>query len=419
MPTTTRLSALTISLIAVGAVALAGCSSNGGSGSAGNASSSGSSPSSPSSASAASSSGSSGSAASSGGSSANLAGNSSSAASGGGNSSKNVHIALILKDQSNPYWFSMETAAKQEADKLGVKLTTTFAKNDADTQSQITAINSAVADKDSGIVIALNGPAVNGPLKQAEQAGLTVFAVDTVPTPPDLVDATFATPNEEAGQAIGKYAAAKLDGKTAVIAMLNAYDKQVVSVDVDRNHGFLEGMGIPVGSPTVDGKEPKSGNYTGGKGGKYQIVCEAATIGSQSGGLEGANTCLTKNPDINVIYTINEQAAQGAVRALQNAGISNDNMILVTIDGGCDNLQYITSGEEDATSGQRPDLMVKQAMDAIYKKIVQGNAAPKLKFTNAKQRWISTGTTLYTDQPQSGVASITASKAKSICWGSQ
>jgi fructose transport system substrate-binding protein len=402
-------------LIAVGAVALAGCGSNGGSGGAGSAGGS-----SPSSGCAASSGGSGSASSSGGGSSASLAGSSSSsAASGGGNSSKNVHIALILKDQSNPYWFSMETAAKQEADKLGFKLTTTFAKNDADTQSQITAINSAVADKDSGIVIALNGPAVNGPLKQAEQAGLTVFAVDTVPTPPDLVDATFATPNEEAGQAIGKYAAAKLDGKTAVIAMLNAYDKQVVSVDVDRNHGFLEGMGIPVGSPTVDGKEPKSGNYTGGKGGKYQIVCEAATIGSQSGGLEGANTCLTKNPDINVIYTINEQAAQGAVRALQNAGISNDKMILVTIDGGCDNLQYITSGEEDATSGQRPDLMVKQAMDAIYQKIVHGNAAPKLKFTNAKQRWISTGTTLYTDQPLSGVTSITASKAKSICWGSQ
>ena len=43
---------------------------------------------------------------------------------------------------------------------------------------------------------------------------------------------------------VGKYAAAKLAGQHAIIAMLDLYNNQIVSVDVNRDHGFLEGMGI-------------------------------------------------------------------------------------------------------------------------------------------------------------------------------
>ena len=52
--------------------------------------------------------------------------------------------------------------------------------------------------------------------------------------------------------------------------MLDLYDDQVVSVDVDRDHGFLTGMGIDPGSKTLNAKEAKSGTYNGGKGGSYR-----------------------------------------------------------------------------------------------------------------------------------------------------
>ena len=51
-------------------------------------------------------------------------------------------------------------------------------------------------------------------------AGLYVIALDTVPNPPDTVDITYATDNEQAGKLDGQYAAAALNGKPAVIAML-------------------------------------------------------------------------------------------------------------------------------------------------------------------------------------------------------
>ena len=43
-----------------------------------------------------------------------------------------------------------------------------------------------------------------------------MIALDTPTDPPDAVDITFATDNREAGKLIGKYTAAKLDGKKAV-----------------------------------------------------------------------------------------------------------------------------------------------------------------------------------------------------------
>jgi fructose transport system substrate-binding protein len=44
--------------------------------------------------------------------------------------------------------------------------------------------------------------------------------------------------------------------------------------------------------------------------------------------------CLQKNPDINLVYTINEPAAAGAFKALKKAG-KDKGVIIVSVDGGC------------------------------------------------------------------------------------
>ena len=71
-----------------------------------------------------------------------------------------------------------------------------------------------------------------------------------------------------------------LDGKKATIALLDLFNDKVVSVDYNRDQGFLTGMGIDVKDKTKNGDEDKSGKYTGGKGGDYQIVCNEPTQGA-------------------------------------------------------------------------------------------------------------------------------------------
>jgi len=184
---------------------------------------------------------------------------------------------LILKTLTNPYFVSMEKDAKTEAAKDNVNLSVAAGKSDGDTQSQISAIDNAISRGDKGILITINGDAVNTELKKAKSSGLFVIALDTVPTPASTVDVTYATDNEQAGKLIGQYAATKLAGAKAVIAMLDLFNNQVVSVDTSRDHGFLEGLGIDPGSKTQNGQEAKSGKYTGGKGGDYTVACHQPT----------------------------------------------------------------------------------------------------------------------------------------------
>ncbi|HKT03742.1 MAG TPA: substrate-binding domain-containing protein [Rugosimonospora sp.] len=335
-----------------------------------------------------------------------------SSGSGSGGGGK-VGVTLILKTLSNPYFVSMEKDAKAEAAKDGVDLTVAAGKTDGDTQTQISAIDNAISRGDKGILITINGDAVNTELAKAKSAGLFLIALDTVPTPPSTVDVTYATDNEQAGKLIGQYAAAKLDGAKAVIAMLDLFNNQVVSVDTSRDHGFLEGMGIDPGSTTQNGQEAKSGKYTGGKGGDYVIACHQPTQGAIPGGKTAMENCLSANPNINIVYTINEPAADGAHQALQAGGKSN--VTIVTIDGSCNYVNgLLKDGTIAADSAQYPGKMASLGVKAIAD-LARGGAKPALP---AGQEFINTGTALVTASPLTGVTSQTPADAATACWGS-
>jgi fructose transport system substrate-binding protein len=331
----------------------------------------------------------------------------------GGGSGGTVGVSLILKTLTNPYFVSMQKDAQKEADKDGVKLTVAAGKQDGDTASQISAIDNAISRGDKGILITTNGDAVNSALERAKKAGIYVIALDTVLNPASAADITYATDNEQAGKLIGQYAAAKLAGQPATIAMLDLFNNQVVSVDIARDHGFLEGMGIDPGSKTQNGQEAKSGNYTGGKGGQYQVVCHQPTQGAIPGGKTAMENCLSANGNINVVYTINEPAADGALQALKAAGKSN--VVVVTIDGSCKYVNgLLKQGTIAADSAQYPGKMASAGVKTVSE-VAKGGAKPTLP---AGKDFIDSGTALVTANPISGLQSQTPDQAAQACWGS-
>ncbi|WP_345763258.1 substrate-binding domain-containing protein [Diaminobutyricibacter sp. McL0608] len=330
----------------------------------------------------------------------------------GSSGSDKVGVSLIVKTTTNPYFVAMEDAAKADAAKAGVNLTLAAGKQDGDVATQVQAIEASIARGDKGILITPNGPGVQNEIDKARKAGLFVIALDTVPTPPSSVDITFATDNFIAGEDIGKWAAAQLDGKSADIAMLDLFNTQVVSVDLNRDQGFLKGMGITVPDSAKNGSEAKSGSYTGGKGGSYTIAGHQATNGDAADGRTAMETILAKDPNVNVVYTINEPAAYGAYQALKAAG-KDKSTILVSIDGGCTGVGQVQSGIIGATSQQYPSKMASLGMEAIVKLAKTGTkpkVTPGLDFYN-------TGSRLITQTPVSGVTSITPDQGSKICWG--
>ena len=331
-----------------------------------------------------------------------------SGASGGGDDDS-VGVALIVKTNSNPFFVAMQDGAKAAADDAGVSLTLAAGKEDGDEDTQIKAIEDAIARGDAGILITPNGPGVNDALDKAREAGLYVIALDTPPDPADTVDITFATDNFLAGKLIGEWTAAQLGGEKATIAMLDLFDDKIVSVDYNRDQGFLEGMGIDTADPAANGDEASTGSYSGGD---YEIVGNEATNGAEDGGLAAMETLLSKNPDINVVYTINEPAAYGAYQALQAAG-KESGVLIVSIDGGCAGVDQVKDGIIGATSQQYPVKMAELGVKAIVDLAKNGTkptVSDGLDFFN-------TGVALVTDKPADGVESIDTTAAADICWG--
>ena len=319
-----------------------------------------------------------------------------------------IGVSLIVKTTTNPFFVAMEDGAKKAADAAGVTLTLAAGKADGDEASQITAVENAISKGDKGILITPTGPSVEDALVKARAAGLFVIALDTPPTNKDSVDITFATDNYLAGQDIGKWTAAKLAGQKATIAMLDLFGDKIVSVDVNRDQGFLDGMGINTADKAKNGDEAKTGTYSGGD---YEIVGNEPTNGAEDGGRTAAETLLSKNPNINVVYTINEPAAYGAYQAFKAAGKTD--MIVVSIDGGCAGVKQVKEGIIGATAQQYPVKMAELGVQAIVDLINKGakpTTSPGLDFYN-------TGVALVTDAPQTGVESIDTTKASGICWG--
>ncbi|SDS86375.1 fructose transport system substrate-binding protein [Friedmanniella luteola] len=330
-------------------------------------------------------------------------------ASGGG---EELAVTLITKTATNPFFIAMQQGAEEAGKANNVTITTAAGKEDGDEATQIQAIEAAMARGDDGILITPATDGVNPAIQQARDAGLYVIALDTPPNPPDVADITFATDNFKAGELIGQWAAASLDGKKANIAMLDLFNDKIASVDYNRDQGFLTGMGIDVKDKEKNGDEDKTGSYTGGKGGEYQIFCNEPTNGAQDKGRTAMETCLNQSKDINVVYTINEPAAVGASEALDAAGL--EDVTIVSVDGGCSpGLEAVKSGVIAATSQQYPVKMAQLGVEAIAKFKATGEkpaVTPGLGF-------FDTGVALVTDKPMDGVESIDVAAGEAVCWG--
>jgi fructose transport system substrate-binding protein len=324
-----------------------------------------------------------------------------------------IAVSLITKDSTNPFFVAMQQGAKKAGAANGVDVTIASGKAEGDDQGQIDAIENAISSKQKGILITPMSTGVNDAIKKARDAGIFVIALDTPPDPADTVDITFATDNREAGKLIGQYTAVKLDGKKATIALLDIFDDKIVSVDYNRDQGFLEGMGIPVGDPKKNGDEPKTGKYTGGKGGDYQIVGNEATGANEEGGQKGMENLLAKNKEINVVYTINEPTAAGAATAMSAAGKKPGDYIMVSVDGGKDGVKAVADGTISATSQQYPLKMASLGVQAIVD-FTKNGTKPTV---SAGLDFFNTGVTLIAKDPATGVDSKDPQYGLDNAWG--
>jgi fructose transport system substrate-binding protein len=297
-----------------------------------------------------------------------------------------ILIGLVTKTEVNPYFVKLRQSATAEAEKHGAKLLARFGKFDGDNEGQVAAIEDFISAGVKGILITpSNSTGVLSAVKKARDAGILVIALDTATDPADAVDATLATDNFQAGVLQGQYARKALGDKTPKLAMLDGTPGG--SVDKQRHDGFLKGFGIEEGNPAIVGRQD--------------------THGALDQGQTAMENLLTAHPDINVVYTINEPAAEGAYAAIKKAGKLKD-IVLTSIDGGCLGVKYVAEGRIAATVMQFPKIMATRGVDYVVDFAKTGKKP---------SGFINTGATLITDKPFPGLPSKDTKFGASNCWG--
>jgi fructose transport system substrate-binding protein len=313
-----------------------------------------------------------------------------------------IIVGLVTKTNTNPFFAKMKEGAQAKARELGVDFRSFAGKYDGDNTGQVDAVEQLMSAGAKAIMITPSDTkAIVPTIERARKAGILVIALDTPLDPPSAADATFATDNLKAGELIGQWAAKTLGDKAkdAHVAYIDALADQP-TVDRQRDFGFTKGFGIANANWKQYGHETDkrvAGHQWGG--------------GAEKGGRTGMETLLQKDPDINVVYTINEPTAAGAYGALKAAGKTN--VLIVSVDGGCPGVKNVAAGLIGATAQQYPLLMASLGVEAAVKYAKTGEKpkpSPGLDFFN-------TGVQLVTDKPVAGVPSISSKEGLAKCWG--
>lgn len=301
-----------------------------------------------------------------------------------------VTVGLITKQEENPYWVTVREVAEQTAAANDITLLTATGTSDTDVQSQREALIEMTEAGVDGILISVtDSTALLPEIEAARAAGVVVIAIDTPVQPPEATDALFATDNVEAGRLVGDYAVAKADelGITPRIAMLNL--SPGIASGEERGVGFLEGFGIRADDPA--------------------LIAAEDTAGDREAARAAMSAVLDEHPDVNVVYTVNEPAALGALEVIEERGMNLDAMVVVSIDGGCEAIKdAVRPGRIDATAQQFPENMGREGVLAVADAVRDG--APV-------SGYLDTGLQLISGDPAPGVDSRNVEYGVRNCWG--
>ena len=310
-------------------------------------------------------------------------------------SSQPLIIGLVTKTSTNPFFVKMREGADAAAKAHGAKLLWGSGKTDGDNAGQATAMENMIAAGAKVIMITpSDSKAIVPSIKKARAKGVLVIALDSPADPVDATDGLFATDNYKAGTLIGRYARAALGHRPAKIATLDLLPGHPVGAQ--RHNGFLKGFGLEA--------PPASSNQLGKP---HEVICMADTYGDQAKAQTAMENCLQKNPDLTVVYSINEPSGAGAHKALAAAG-KDKSVVLVSVDGGCQGIRDVAAGNIAATAQQYPVRMAELGVVA---------AVEWAKTGKKPSGYTDTGVTLIAGKALPGVESKDVKTGLALCFG--
>lgn len=238
-------------------------------------------------------------------------------------------IGMSFQEMNNPYFISMKEAFEQAAKEVGAK--TIIADAQHDVTKQVNDIEDMIQkDIDILLINPTDSKGVESAVLAAKKANVIVVAIDAQAEGP--IDSFVGSKNYDAGFLAGEQMAKDLNGKGKV-AILDGIP--VVPI-LERVEGFKAAIAKHSGIELVDTQNGKQNRE------KAMSVTE---------------NMLQANPDLNAIFSVNDEGALGTLGAVEASG---RDVAIYSVDGHPEAIEAILAGGAfKATTAQFPRDQVR------------------------------------------------------------
>ncbi len=275
-------------------------------------------------------------------------------------------VGIIACTLSTEYHSTVAESANTHLEELGIP--SKLFDSEINVEKQISAIENFTSSGAKVIVVCLfDPPSVLSALQAAAEQGVQIVQYAGRQLA-DLGGVTISIEDADLGTAAGEYAAQLITdelGGQANVAILDYPDVANVVIRANAIRAAIE-----VGAPDA----VIVGNYLGG---------------TTENGLSSMESALVEHPEINVIVSINDAGALGAMQALENAGKTD--AIIVGIDAEAQARALIAEGG-----------MYRGTVDTSPAEtgVMSGNAAVKLLAGSEFLQNIAVPTTLISKEAE-------------------
>ncbi len=259
---------------------------------------------------------------------------------GNSSDSRQVKIGATYMTMNNDFYKTLNAEIEKKTNQQGNRLYVRDPELDEGKQSQ--QIDYFIQEKVDVIVInpvKSDSPQILTSLNKARKAGIKIIVVDAPISKDAKVDTTIVSDNYQAGVLIAKDMMKRL--ASANILLLEHHN--AVSA-MDRIQGFLD---------TIKGHST------------YQVVSERETLGQTEESMPQVKKALDEGIQFNVVMSLNDRAAIGALAAIKDQGVTKK-ITIYGVDGSPDIKNFLANTNDiQGTVAQSPLQMGRKMMEVI------------------------------------------------------
>lgn len=291
---------------------------------------------------------------------------------------KELKVGFCIRTQDGPYYAKLAEAVQEQAEKEGWKISVLDSNLDItkETENMDTFISQGM---DLIFLDCIESDPVVPSINAAAEAGIPVINLDSAVGEGAKDVTTVYSDNKQNGRLVGLAYAEKVGKDTPIKSILLSGGKGSVAGQERRTGlmcGIIEGRtGCTEDEAWKAAEKMEAEVMSAGKAenadAKFTVAGQGWGDWSEAGGLTAAEDLITANKDLTCVLGENDQMLFGAIKALENANISNVD-IVAGADGAQAAYDLIKEGKYFATGENSPIKVAMKGTEIAKEILIDG-----------------------------------------------